>query len=93
MRLYVVTSAEDTPDYGPGTFVHGVYATEEEAVARLARYLAEVGYDDLERGTNDMDESAPERYDEDGTYAYVNSFGCGLSFEVRVSEVEWEVPS
>lgn len=85
MDLYVVSSAEDSPDYGIGTFVHGVYPTEEEAVARLARFLAEVGYEDLERGTNDMDEDASERYDADGTYAYVNSFGCGLTFEVRVT--------
>lgn len=95
MDLYVVSSAEDSPDCGIGTFVHGVYPTEEEAVARLARFLAEVGYEDLERGTNDMDEDASERYDADGTYAFVNSFGCGLSFEVRVTRFrkraeEWE---
>jgi hypothetical protein len=88
MKLYIVHAAEDTLDYSTSTFVLGVYKFKDEAIGRLAKYLVDIGHEDLKRDTNDQLVSQDRRYDEDGTYACDKTPSADFTFEVQVTEME-----
>lgn len=88
--LYVVTTAEDSPDSGIGGFVHMVTRSRRKAVNRLRKVAEGIGFGYVKRGTNDGDEHADERYDASGMRISVNTFGCGVSVD---GEVKYIPPS
>lgn len=81
--LYIVTSAEETPDYGVATFVHLVTKSEEEAKAKLRKIVDMFGYQDLQPETEDGLEDSVRRYDADGLFAHVEDDGTSFEVEVR----------
>lgn len=91
-ELYIVVTGEDG-ESGTGGFIHLVTADRKKAVRTLRKVVSSLGYEHLERGTNDGDDRAEERYDSDGMHAHVYTYGSGLSFEATVkvvSEDEFE---
>lgn len=91
-KLYLVVTGEDG-EAGTGGFLHLATRDRKKAVRKLRDVVDDLGFGWLKRGKNDGDDDADERYDRDGMKATVNTYGCGVSFEVTVktlSESDFE---